>query len=71
MSSRRYSGCEGLPDDNLQRVRERFHQRESTSPRDSLELGSTEQHAERRRLQRRDVYSRDNPDEQRSRGCSG
>jgi hypothetical protein len=52
MSHQRYSGCEGLPDDNLERLRERFRQREETTARPRLGVGSAEQHAERRRLQR-------------------
>ena len=71
MPNRKYSGCEGLPDDGLQKVRERFHQRKEATPRSGLELGSTEQYAERLRLQRRDASAYDRTGEQRGRGCSG
>jgi hypothetical protein len=71
MPHRRHSGCEGLPDDGLQKIRERFLQREETNPRSNLELGSTEQHAERLRLQGRDASTRDRTGEQRGKGCSG
>jgi hypothetical protein len=71
MPNRKYSGCEGFPDDGLQKVRERLSDSGGKSPRDGLELGSAEQHAERQRLQRRDASTYDRTGEQRGRGCSG
>jgi hypothetical protein len=71
MSNRRSNGCEGLPDDKLQRLRDRFLQHGETNPRSEMELSSTEQRAERLRLQQRDASARDRTGERRGRGCSG
>lgn len=71
MPSRQYSGCEGLSDDGkLEKLRERFRQREGTTPKAGLELGSTEHYAERQRLKRDEArYSRS--DDGRGGSCTG
>ena len=71
MPHRQYSGCEGLPDDSLEKLRERFRQREQTASPTGLKLDSAEQHTERQRLQRGHTSAADRSSEHRGRGCSG
>ena len=71
MPQRQYSGCEGLPDDGLEKLRERFRQREQTASPTKLKLDSAEQHAESEKLQRGQTSTPDRSGEHRGRGCSG
>lgn len=71
MSSRRYSGCEGLPNDGLQKSRARLRDRGESTPKSAQELGSSEHHAERRRLQQRDATRFDRSEKGRGGSCTG
>ena len=71
MPQRQYSGCEGLPYDSLEKLRERFRQREQTASPTGLKLDSAVQHAESQKLHRGHSSASDRPGEHRGRGCSG
>lgn len=68
MPDQRNSGCEGMPDDKLEKLRARFRERGESTPRAGLESGSQEQHAERLRAEQADAIARNRSGEYRKRG---